>query len=472
MTDEFLVETLEHVNLFQRVSSGKVSKHSFYRFPYIKWPNKEPCHIANLYLLKCSKKHKQISADGRRQDSKGGTLGQYASNISQLIRRCWYHGIDPYHITDKFFEDFIIELIEEPDPRRPGKPRRKDRTTINIGRECLNFLSWLGEFYGDPNFVSEKGTIKLTTEEVVRTFNNQHKVITTKSHHSFPLPFREHSRGPIPEHNIEKMEQAVNNSSNSNFLKARHLALITLLQHTGARRAEIASITLAALRECQLMKYPMLKFLTLKRGDAFIREVPVNAIALNEVKKYIAERQKVIKIHPENKNDFLFISETTGRPIAIETITSIVSKIRLAAGIEEQACAHMFRHAFITNLFTLLVERHKFESKDEFESALISDKEFLRKVREWTGHKSIESLREYLTKVFEDNRSIGSAAESVHTTSTLTLYQKKSDALYIEFKSKKITQEEFTTRSDELIRLRDLELSRYSGKAKPLPPAS
>ena len=126
----------------------------------------------------------------------------------------------------------------------------------------------------------------------------------------------------------------------------------------------------------------------------------------------------------------------------------------------------MFRHAFITNLFTLLIERHKFESKDDFEAALISDREFLRKVREWTGHKSIESLRDYLTKVFEGNDGIGDATESVHKTTTLALYQKKYDALYKEFKLKKVTQEEFVRKSDELMELRDLELSRYDAKPK------
>ncbi|WP_343350952.1 tyrosine-type recombinase/integrase [Pseudomonas sediminis] len=466
MTKEYLVETLDHVDLFQRYSGGKTRKHSYFRFPYIKWPNKEPCHIANLYLLQLAEKHEQISADGRRQDSKGGTIGQYASYISQLIKHCWHHKVDPYHINDKFFEDFIIGLIEEVDPRKPDKPKRKDTTTINIGRECLKFLTWVGEFNGDPGFVSPNGTIKITTEHAVRTFNNRRKVITTASHNSFPLPFREHTRSPIPEHNIDKMEEAVRSSDKSDFLKARHIALISLLQHTGARRAEIASLTTSALREAQLMKYPMLKLVTLKRGDAFIREVPVNAIALNEVKKYLAERQKLIKLHPHNKNDILFISDRTAKPIAPETITSIISEIRDAAGIEEQACAHMFRHAFITNLFRLLVERHKFESRDEFEAALISDKEFLRKVREWTGHKSIDSLRDYLTKVFEGDRSIGDAAESVHKTNTLQLYQKKSDALYIEFKLKKITSDEFMHRSDELMELRDLELSRYDGKPK------
>ncbi|QHF05089.1 tyrosine-type recombinase/integrase [Pseudomonas asturiensis] len=466
MTDGFLVETLDHADLFHRFSATKARKKSFYKFPYIKWPNNHPCHIANLYLLHLARKHQQISADGRRQDSKGGTIGQYASNISLLIKRCWQHGIDPYHITDRFYENFIIELIEEPHPTRPGKPKRKDGTTINIGRECLKFLAWIGDFHGDPNFVSRKGTIKLTTEEVIRTFNNQNVVINTTSHHAHPLPFREHTRGPIPLHNIDSMELAINSGSGSDFLKARHLALITLLQHTGARRAEIASLTLSSLRDALLMKYPMLRLVTLKRGDAFIREVPVNAIALNEVKKYIHERQKIIKKHPENNNDYLFISQTTGRPLAVESFTSTISLIRKAAGIEEQACAHMFRHAFITNLFTLLIERHKFESKDDFEAALISDREFLRKVREWTGHKSIESLRDYLTKVFEGNDGIGDATESVHKTTTLELYQKKYDALYKEFKLKKITQDEFVRKSDELMELRDRELSRYDAKPK------
>lgn len=466
MTDGFLVETLDHADLFHRFSATKARKKSFYKFPYIKWPNNHPCHIANLYLLHLSRKHQQISADGRRQDSKGGTIGQYASYVSQFIKRCWQYKTDPYHITDKFFEDFIIDLIEEADPRRPDKPKRKDRTTINIGRECLKFLTWIGEFHGDPNFVSQKGTIKLTTEDVIRTFNSHHKIKNTTSHHSFPLPFREHTRSPIPEHNIDRMEQAVRDSRQSEFLKARHLALLALLQHTGARRTEIASLTTSVLRDALLMKYPMLKFVTLKRGESFVREFPVNAIALKEVKDYLALRQKLIKSHPENKNDYLFISDRTAKPITPETITKVVSKIRDAAGIEEQACAHMFRHAFITNLFRLLVERHKFESKDDFEAALISDKEFLRKVREWTGHKSIESLRTYLTKVFEGDKSIGNAVESVHQASTLKIYQKKYDALYKEFKLKKVTQDEFVRKSDELMELRDLELSRYDAKPK------
>lgn len=458
----FLVEVLDHIDLFERFSAGRVKKQPFYRFPFITWPNGTPCLIANLYLLQLSKKHPQISADGRRHDSKGGTIGQYASYISQLIRRCWILKTDPYHITDKFFEDFIIDLIEEINIKHPMKRKKLDTTTINIGRVCLNFLEWVGQFHGDPNFVSANGTIRASITETVRNFNNQNKITQQRGHHSFPLPHREHTRSPIPDHNIKKIENAITNSNYSLFRKARDQAVITLLQHTGARRVEIASITLSSTREAMLMKYPMLKLVTVKRGEVFIREVPINTIALNDVKMYISVRAKLANSFPHSKNDFLFISETTGHPIAVETIGSGISKIRIAAGIEEQACAHMFRHAFISNLFTLLIERHKFESKDEFENALINDEVFLKKVQEWTGHKSLRSLRTYLTQVFSYDKTVNKTVYGVHETQTLKLYQRKADTLICKLKEGKISPEQFLLESEELQALRDHELARYA----------
>lgn len=458
----FLVEVLDHVDLFARFSAGKVRKQPFYRFPYITWPDGNPCHIANLYLLELSRKHPQISADGRRHDSKGGTIGQYASYISQLIRRCWILKTDPFQITDKFFEDFIIGLIEEMRTDNPMRRKKLDTTILNIGRVCLDFLDWVGRFHGDPNFVSPSGTIAISISETVRSFNNQNTVTQQREHHSFPLAHREHTRSPIPDHNIKKMEDAIFNSTRSEFYNARDLAIITLLQHTGARRVEIASITLRSIREAMLMEYPMLKLVTVKRGEVYIREVPINTIAFNEVRKYISERAKLASEFPGSKNDFLLISETTGHPLAVETIGSCVSKIRVAAGIEEQACAHMFRHAFISNLFTLLIERHKFESKDDFEAALINDEVFLKKVQEWTGHKSLRSLRTYLTKVFNYDKTVSKTVHGVHETQTLKLYQRKADALILKLKEGEISPEQFVLESEELRALRDHELKRYA----------
>lgn len=205
----------------------------------------------------------------------------------------------------------------------------------------------------------------------------------------------------------------------------------------------------------------MLNLVTVKRGQKFIREIPINALALNWVKKYLGQRFELSKKFPGSKNQFLFISETTGNPLAIETVTSTMSKLRKAAAIPEQACAHMFRHAFITNLFTLLVERHKFQSKDEFEAALINDKVFLKLVQGWTGHKSIDSLRTYIATAFDSPEAAENAAHSVHQTRTLEIYQKQADALYNEFKNGSISAEEYIRENDELQALRDIELKRY-----------
>lgn len=460
-TNSSLVKFLHNVELFDSVSLGKTNTNSYHRFPYISWPNGTPCLIANLYLLHLSTKYKQISADGRIQDSKGGTLGQYASHISQLLRQCWIKQVDPFHIDDHFFENFIISIIEELSKTRADKPKRIDQSTRVIGRECLKFLKWVGDFHGDPKFVSPKGTIRTSIEQVISNFNGQHKATSAETHHSFPLPFREHTRDPIPEHNIRRLEDAAEKSNKSDFIKARDKALITLLKHTGARRAEAASVTLKAIRDAQLMKYPMLNMITVKRGETYIREVPVSAIAFLEIKEYISERQKIQKKHPEQKNDYLFISETTGTPLAIETHTKNISDLRDAAHISEQACAHMFRHAFIGNLFTLLIERHKFNSKDEFEEALINDEVFLKKVQEWTGHKSLRSLRTYLQKVFKYEEGVNKTVEGVHESQTLKLYQEKDDALFKRMKEGKISPDDYAQKRGELQELRDRELSRY-----------
>lgn len=58
-----------------------------------------------------------------------------------------------------------------------------------------------------------------------------------------------------------------------------------------------------------------------------------------------------------NNEGYLLINENTGKAILPITISNEVNKIRKAAGIEENVCAHMFRHGFITNLFIQLIKQ-------------------------------------------------------------------------------------------------------------------
>tara|TARA_A100000171_G_C2081672_1_gene120019 strand:- start:364 stop:789 length:426 start_codon:yes stop_codon:yes gene_type:complete len=84
-----------------------------------------------------------------------------------------------------------------------------------------------------------------------------------------------------------------------------------------------------------------------------------------------------------------------------------------AAKIQEQACAHMFRHRFITKLFVALIEQHEYENGDDFRRALLDGETLKRKVQEYTGHTSISSLEPYIHLAFEEAAKFGTTLDLI-----------------------------------------------------------
>lgn len=454
-------QILDNVTLLRGRRSSNAKTNSFSKFPFIFWPNGSPCHIANMYITRKSKNNPEITADGRIPDSKAGTLGQYATYISQLTRYCFTIKCNPIDLTDSTFTDFIEMLSLE--PKQSGKPgfQRDAATVVKIANECIQFLSFVGKFYGEPGFIHVDGTISLNVKETVAsTFRVRAK--TSLTHHSLPIPNREHHRGPISDENIIKMQDAAASISTSDFIEARRLAMLTAFEHTGARRREVASITIPAIRAALKMKIPMLTLVTLKKKGPATRSIPFNAIALNDIKKYIVYREQISARFPTERNDYLFISEKTGAPLKPETLGSEVYKLRMAAGIEEQACAHMFRHAFLTNLFIALLETHKSRSRSEFEAALLSEKDFLKELRKWTGHTNLQSLYTYLDNALALVSKKNDTTTSVHSQRIQALFDKKLVKLTDALARDVITKEQFISDFKELRLLRDNELQRYS----------
>jgi len=71
-------------------------------------------------------------------------------------------------------------------------------------------------------------------------------------------------------------------------------------------------------------------------------------------------------------------------------------RLRDLAGIEQQTCAHMFRHRFITNMFIKLIEQYDLENKDSFRNALMDLETLKVHIKEISGHKNISSLEHYI----------------------------------------------------------------------------
>ena len=128
---------------------------------------------------------------------------------------------------------------------------------------------------------------------------------------------------------------------------------------------------------------------TLKRKNQnTFRYVQVDLSDLNLIKNYInLYRKKIIKntISLAQDHGYLFINEHNGEKSFDTVISNDVNVLKKIANIEEQTCAHMFRHRFITKQFVNLIKQYKYENQEQFRKALLDTKTFHQ--HEWRIRK-------------------------------------------------------------------------------------
>lgn len=460
-TSKQLFHPVSDLTLFSHYSLGKISTKDGTNMPHVVWPDRTPCMLANLYMLSLRDRKGRGGRSGlSRRGSKGGTMGDYAAKISQLIRFCYQNNWEFIRLTDDNFTTFIDFLRSERD-RSNAEIRKKTEITITaVGRVCLDFLSYVGDFFGDPSFVSEHGTIRGTQKSYVVATGRDGKEIRGSywHHHSFSDGDRLKKRDAIPSENVEKLRAAVDSTGSSRFIQSRQHCLLSILEQIGPRRGELADLRVSEILKASNMTHPMLKLINLKQGDDEYRTVPVSHMLLYELKKHIRiHRNKIIKrkIGKANDHDFFFISETSGKPLADDTSTTEVSNLRKVAGIEEKACQHMFRHAFITNLFVLLIERHEFENTEDFRRALLSNEKFKREVMQWTGHKSAASLDHYIDFAFAKVAGYAKTVSSMHLIRATEIFDDMHSQLIKRLEAGSIPVEQFIVEDQKLKELRN-----------------
>lgn len=448
------------LTLFSHQALGRIETKDGSNMPHIVWPDGTPCMLANLYMLALRERPGRGGRQGlSRRGSKGGTMGEYAAKLSQLVRFCHSNNWDFIQLSDDKFTLFINSLRSERSSHNP-EARKKTETTITaVGRVCLDFLEYVGAFYDDSSFVSEQGTIRATKKDFSIPGRNRGQDIKRSywHHHSFSSGERIKKRNPIPAENIEKLREAVDKAGGSRFLQSRRHCVLSILEQVGPRRGEAVDLRVSEIMKASRMEHPMLKILNLKQGENMYRSVPVTHMLLAQLKKHIRLfRNKVIKskLGKANDHDFFLISETTGKPVGADLITNEISKLRSITGIEEQACAHMFRHSFVTNLFVLLIERHEFENTDDFRKALLCNEKFKMEVMQWTGHKEASSLDHYVDFAFAKVANYARTVSSVHLIRAQEVFDKMLRQL-----TKRLNEgmpiEQYNVEVEKLIELRN-----------------
>jgi integrase len=245
------------------------------------------------------------------------------------------------------------------------------------------------------------------------------------THHSFGKPRREHRRVPITRQQIEQLKTAIRKDKTTAFVKVRRACLIELLTDTGARRTELANLMVDDVLRAMEMEHPLLRLDTLKQDEDAERYVPVFATALKKLRQYIeVERRKIMRnVYKEKKDHgYFFVSSTTGKPLTSPVFSNEINHLRKVAGIKSQLCPHMFRHAFITNLFVRFIQRHQLSNEDEFRRALLDGRTFIAEITSWTGHLEHQSVERYINLAFRDLSSYTETVSSVHLVMAMDKY--------------------------------------------------
>jgi len=398
-----------------------------------------------------------------RRDKKGGTIGGYAGKISQLIRFCYQKKKDFLELTDVDFSNFIYALRKERSKTNVMQNQKNEDTLSETGRVCLEFLKYIGNLVGKTEFVSETGTIRISLiDYVIKLRSGKLKTGQRIHHHSFSAGEAGSSRAPVSDETIKSLHEAIDADSTSRFVNQRRHLHLSFLEYLGPRRGELAEVTLDSLKKAEKMKYPMLEMNVYKQGKKSKRQIPITNMLLNQAKKFVnTQRATVItKFTKSGRTDhgLLFISHTTGAPLADTTLTNEIYDLTRAAKIEQKACAHMFRHAFCTNLFVTLFERHRIKDPESFEIRLISDTALLDEILQWTGHAGIDGLRPYILKAY---RRIANINVTI-SAGQLALIQREFDARLemklSELETGRVNQSDFIEDIRQLIEARSADL--------------
>jgi hypothetical protein len=319
-----LFTPIPNLKLYDYLSQGKLQTLDGNNIPFIAWPDGSPCLQANAYMIKVRMRSGRGGNGPSRLGSKGGTFGDYAGKISHLIRFCYYNKLNFISLSDDDFCEFIDGLRVETNPQQL---KRNERTITSIGRRCLNFLSHVGEMNQTHNFVGVSGTITIYMVDSIVYRNGKAFKRSSVHHRSFRTANAKKTRRPIAEATIEKLREAINEISTSEFLCNRRHLMISLFEELGARRGEIQPITVAQVLAANKMIKPKILVTTLKRGViGLTRELSLSPPLIDDLLRHIrGDRRDIMKrFNGVPDHGFLFVTESLLSSLLRQKLSALI----------------------------------------------------------------------------------------------------------------------------------------------------
>ncbi|WP_428552075.1 tyrosine-type recombinase/integrase [Pseudomonas edaphica] len=454
-----LYTLIPDLKLYEFYSEEKLTTLSGHNMPFMEWPDRTPCLIANLYVLELRKRPGRKGDGPSRFGTKGGSFGEYATKISHLIRFCYYNKLNFIHLSNEDFYQFMDGLRSEIN-LKTGDRKRTERTLSSIGRRCIHFLSYVGRLHQQDNFVGIDGTIEIQIIDTVQYRNGRAFRRSSVHHGSFRVPSAAKTRKPITEANIERLRDAVDQMPTSAFIRERRQLMISIYEETGGRRSEINNLTIDNIMTALSADIPELRIKTLKNGVIETRMIPISPMLIEQMVKFIRIHRITIIEKLPSDHGYLFIAERGGHQLANDTLTSEFSDIRRFAGIEEQACGHMFRHAFCTHIAAYLISEVQATSPDSFRQTLMTNKMIAERAKKLSGHSDLESFLGYVDAAFKQVSKFSQIIKNARSQQVYMEYERRRKHLIRRLAERVITVDQYIEEEDSLTKARDLSLEK------------
>lgn len=424
-----LYHRIQNLSLAETVFESRGRSGNAYQIDYqtwqtsvhVTWPSGKPCLAVNMYLLeKC-------------YSSTGDSVIATAAKLSELIRYCSSGRFDGrplgfHELTDSDIAQMATRLCSDTYVDEPNQRLRNNNTVRAIMHTVFDFLNW----YQDNLLLNARKIIGTRSEGaaiIIRIKQNSHNRRNYFDHRYLPPSVSTEPKLPIDISMIEAIESKIDdlemhenlceaalrrfkgdNEYLNNYLAyqaARRNFMIFIMRSTGLRPEEMARMSVAENNISSRTDKPFLILPTMKRRslEPPLRKFPITDKQAWRVKIYLRSRQNWLAFCANRTSatvdtDAMFLSVgpgSLGKPVGKGALQKDFKELCNSAGFRnQQSCFSMFRHRFITDL----VHMHliAFDGK-KGELNKQDYRTLLEKVREKTGHKSIDSLWHYIDLV-------------------------------------------------------------------------
>ncbi|MEZ9368923.1 tyrosine-type recombinase/integrase [Shewanella sp. 10N.286.51.B2] len=369
--------------------------------PVMFWPDGCVCWPVSMWLVNNKKNYlDEKRRKGSRNDS-GGTTVTYASLLSSLVRYTFHNRVKDFSaLCDDDIKQWVKDLRSEKSLHNDLFERRSDTQIGNIIRKGLHFLLWYQKMMlPHENLIGFDVGNQITIQEKTgKSGNHNFKYIT---HRHIPVNSSPKVVRAVTHEDITKLYDSLRKVTKNGLKRKRDENVLRMLEASGGRRVEVSELTVDNITKAY--KSGLLELDTAKNDVTQPREIPIAVEWLLPVITYIQSfRKKLVRDliesgKIESDPGFLFLNLNNGKRLSEESITKLISTLRIAAGITHKVCTHMFRHRFITIQVATRLKGFK-DKKLPIDVAHT----ILTKVAVLSGHTKPESLSPYIDLAFEE----------------------------------------------------------------------